>query len=122
MGLERIIEGQGFGIALTGMTVVFVGLVLVSLFIAVLPRVLERAGQAGRRRAPRMQAARAAVMERETSVALDPALLVAIGTVLQAEYEREMLSDHQLITMRETGEEQAAWTAIGKMRILATRR
>jgi hypothetical protein len=41
--------------------------------------------------------------------------------VLQAEYERELLSDHQLITIREDDEEQRVWTAIGKMRSLATR-
>jgi hypothetical protein len=121
MGIDRIVEGHGVGIALTGMTVVFSGLVLVSLFIAWLPVVLERLGQAGQRRPPRMQAAHAGVMGRETSLFIDPDLLAAIGYVLQAEHERLLLSDDQLITMQDAGDEQRVWTAIGKMRTLATR-
>jgi Na+-transporting methylmalonyl-CoA/oxaloacetate decarboxylase gamma subunit len=119
--MDRILDGHGFAIALTGMTVVFLGLVLVSVFIALLPRVLERLGRPGLRLPPRMQGARAATMGQETTLAIDPDLLAAIGYVLHAEYERELLSDHQLITIREGGEEQRVWTAIGKMRSLATR-
>jgi Na+-transporting methylmalonyl-CoA/oxaloacetate decarboxylase gamma subunit len=118
MGIDNIIAGNGFEIALTGMTVVFTGLVLVSIFIAALPLLLE---QATRTKAPRLQPARAAAKGREPATGIDPDLLAAIGCVLQAEYERELLSDHQLITIRDDDEEQRVWTAIGKMRSLATR-
>jgi hypothetical protein len=118
MGIDNIIAGNGFEIALTGMTVVFTGLVLVSIYIAALPRLLDRAGRA---KAPRLQAARAAANGHGPSTGMDPDLLAAIGCVLQAEYERELLSDHQLITIRDDDEEQRVWTAIGKMRSLATR-
>ncbi len=40
MGFQNISAAGGFGLAVTGMTIVFVVLVLVSLFIAALPRVL----------------------------------------------------------------------------------
>lgn len=40
--LQNIIDADGFGIAITGMTIVFVALVLISLFIAALPHMLER--------------------------------------------------------------------------------
>jgi Na+-transporting methylmalonyl-CoA/oxaloacetate decarboxylase gamma subunit len=118
MGFDNVIAGNGFEIALTGMSVVFTGLVLVSLFIAALPRLLDRAG---RTTAPRLQPARAAASGRESSTGIEPDLLAAMGCVLQAEYERELLSDHQLITIRDDDAEQRVWTAIGKMRSLATR-
>jgi Na+-transporting methylmalonyl-CoA/oxaloacetate decarboxylase gamma subunit len=128
LGFETIVfdtavaRDHGLGLAFTGMTVVFAGLVLVTLFITYLPRMLERAGRRGQPKPPRTRAADAAVLDREKSLlAMDPDLLAAIGCVLQAEYERELLSDHQLITMREDDEEQKVWTAIGKMRSLATR-
>jgi Na+-transporting methylmalonyl-CoA/oxaloacetate decarboxylase gamma subunit len=121
MGFDNISAGNGFEIAITGMTVVFTGLVLVSLYIAALPRLLERAGRTGHREAPRTKPAHATAGGRGASLGIDPDLLAAIGCVLQAEYERELLSDHQLITIREDDEEQRVWTAIGKMRSLATR-
>jgi hypothetical protein len=116
-----VARDHGLGLALTGMTVVFTGLVLVTLFITYLPRMLEWAGRRGQPKPPRMQGADAGVMRRETSLAMDPDLLAAIGCVLQAEHERELLSDHQLITMRDDDDEQRTWTAMGKMRSLATR-
>jgi Na+-transporting methylmalonyl-CoA/oxaloacetate decarboxylase gamma subunit len=121
MGFDRVMEGQGFGIALTGMVVVFVGLLLVILFITYLPRALERASRVGQRQSPRLQPAAARAAGGSTSLGMDADLLAAIGCVLQAEHERELLSDHQLITMRDDDEQQRTWTAMGKMRSLATR-
>jgi Na+-transporting methylmalonyl-CoA/oxaloacetate decarboxylase gamma subunit len=125
-----VARDHGLGLAVTGMSVVFVGLVLVTLFIAVLPRLLDRArdAAAARERARdaaaardrRTQAAGAAASPRDHA-GMDPDLLAAIGFVLQAEYERELLSDHQRITLRDDDEEQRVWTAMGKMRTLATR-
>ncbi len=40
MGFQNIAEAGGIGLAVTGMTIVFVALVFVSLFITALPRVL----------------------------------------------------------------------------------
>lgn len=129
MGVENIIAGNGFWIALAGMSVVFGGLVLVALYVALLPKLFEwtagagragRAARAARKSAPRVQAADAAVMEQETSLGIDPDLLAAIGYVMQAERERQLAQDHQRITLRDD-EEQRVWTAIGKMRTLSTR-
>ena len=41
MGVHNIINGSGISIAMTGMGVVFVALLLVSLFIALLPQALR---------------------------------------------------------------------------------
>lgn len=37
---QNILDGQGFALALTGMTIVFIALLMVSAFIALLPRIL----------------------------------------------------------------------------------
>jgi Na+-transporting methylmalonyl-CoA/oxaloacetate decarboxylase gamma subunit len=120
MGIDNVITGHGVGIAITGMTVVFAGLVLVSLYIRVLPRVLEGAGGLARLRRDR-QAKDSAAAPAAAWNSADPALLAAIGYVLQAEREHAIALDDQRITLREDDEEQRVWTAIGKMRTLATR-
>ena len=42
ISFQNILDGQGGGIAITGMSIVFTALGLISLFIALLPRILER--------------------------------------------------------------------------------
>ena len=43
MGFQNVIAGNGLGISLTGMVIVFCGLMLISLFIALLPKILTLA-------------------------------------------------------------------------------
>ena len=40
MGFDNILEHQGLGIAATGMIIVFAALTLITVFIAMLPRIL----------------------------------------------------------------------------------
>jgi hypothetical protein len=40
-GLDRIVEGQGVATSIAGMTIVFTALAAVSVFIALLPKVLN---------------------------------------------------------------------------------
>lgn len=40
-GFQNVIDGNGFAIAITGMLIVFAALAIISLFIALLPRVLK---------------------------------------------------------------------------------
>lgn len=39
---QNVVDGQGISIAITGMVIVFFALTAISLFIAALPRILER--------------------------------------------------------------------------------
>ncbi len=39
-GVQNILDGQGFTIAITGMLIVFAALAIISLFIAALPKLL----------------------------------------------------------------------------------
>lgn len=124
MGIDNIVAGDGIGIALTGMVVVFLGLLLTSAYIALLPRFFDGLDRARSRRDARRDARRTRRDARREGPAstdtLDPDLLAAIAYVMDAERERERSEDRQRITMRDDGE-QGVWTAIGKMRTLSTR-
>lgn len=120
MGLDNIIAGDGFGIAITGMIIVFAGLLLISLYIASIPKLFEWAGRQAERRKPRAQAADAGRMGQEPMLFEDEALLAAVGYVIRAELEQERARDLQRITIQHD-ESQRVWTAIGKMRTLSTR-
>ena len=39
--IQNIIEGQAVGISITGMSIVFSGLILISVYIAILPKILD---------------------------------------------------------------------------------
>ena len=76
MGFERIIEGGGIVISITGLLVVFAGLLLISLYIAAIPRLLGGLEQRKAQRAERRRRAVAAPLPTD-----DPALLAhfAVG-------------------------------------------
>ena len=40
MGLNNILENDGFGIAATGLSIVFIALVLIAVFISLLPKIV----------------------------------------------------------------------------------
>lgn len=116
MGLHNIIEGDGIGLAITGMLIVFFGLVFISLYIAVLPRLFGWVQVQKRRRLERRMPAPA-----HTPQGLDdPVLRAAIALVIQLELEHEQTLDAQRITIQRD-EAQEAWAFAGKMRTLSTR-
>lgn len=115
MGLQNIIDGNGIGLAVTGMLIVFFGLVFISLYITALPRVFAWT-QAQQRRAKR----KAPTPARTASGLDDPALCAAIALVIQMELDNEQVLDAQRITIARD-EAQGAWAFAGKMRTLSTR-
>jgi Na+-transporting methylmalonyl-CoA/oxaloacetate decarboxylase gamma subunit len=117
MGYDNIIQGDGFGLALTGMLIVFIGLILISLYIAALPRVFARVEAVRRRyRAGRAPAAASAPSAR----ADDPALRAALAVVIRMELENDLVEDAQRITIQRD-EAEGAWAFAGKMRSLSSR-
>jgi Na+-transporting methylmalonyl-CoA/oxaloacetate decarboxylase gamma subunit len=117
MGVQNILDNDGIGLAITGMLIVFVGLILISLFIAALPRVIARADQEVQRHRERRVAESAHPVG---SGLEDPALRAAIALVIQMELDREQVLDAQKITM-ERDEAQIVWGLAGKMRTLSKR-
>ena len=78
---QNIITGQGFQLAFAGMTIVFTSLVLVSIFIALLPKVLVVLN----RLIPEVHQHTAAPKQRETSD--ETAIAAAIGFALHTQQQ-----------------------------------
>ena len=117
MGFENVIEGDGIGLAVTGMVIVFLGLIFISLYISSLPRL---AGMIDRWRERQKVPATAPKAPAETTGLDDPALWAAIGLVVEAEMVNHQALDDQRITIQHD-ESQGAWAFAGKMRTLSTR-
>ncbi len=120
MGIHNIQEANGLGLLLTGMTIVFVGLVLVTMFIAIVPRAIRFAEQSRRKVVRKAPAHAVADVVADATAVLDSALLAAVGFVIQAEMENQSLSEFQRITIQRD-EKQQVWAVAGKMRTLSTR-
>lgn len=84
MSLQNVLEHHGIGLTITGMLIVFTALVLVSLFIAWLPRVLGAVGN-WFPEVDLYSAAASPALPRSpapSSDAVDEAIVAAIGFVL----------------------------------------
>jgi len=91
-GLQSISDGQGVGIAMTGMSIVFVALALISVFIALLPRILrvlaryvpESSAHASPQPRP------VETTGRHAAGAGDASMVVAIGFALHTARQRQL--------------------------------
>ena len=84
MSLQNIAEAQGVAIALTGMLIVFTALILISVFIAALPRLLASLeGVLGPEKEHH-----AAAAPRPSASATEEQLVAAIGYVLHLRRSR----------------------------------
>ncbi len=109
---QNVIDGNGVGITLTGMLIVFSGLALISLFITALPRLLNRS--------PRLTPASAAVSAR-AAVGSEPTeeeVMAAISLVLHLELEHSLGEDAHLTISRQQ-RQGSIWASAGKMRSLS---
>jgi Na+-transporting methylmalonyl-CoA/oxaloacetate decarboxylase gamma subunit len=115
---QNVLDGQGFAITLIGMVIVFSGLLLISLFIAQLPRLLDFFDRLTTRTA-RPEAPSEAVAERVT-VPQGEELLAAISLVVHMELER-LTGESQKITILRRSGQGAIWASAGKVRSLSQR-
>ena len=110
MQLEQIEADHGLSLAISGMIIVFMGLLSISLFIALLPKVLVKLQKAPEPRpAPRPMT--------PTVSGLDPATLTAIAMVLHAESERTA-GQGLKVTLPLTS---SPWALSSQMRVLPSR-
>ncbi|MCP4173946.1 MAG: hypothetical protein GY758_24590 [Fuerstiella sp.] len=82
---SRMFKGEGIAIAGTGLLIVFAALVLITLFIAALPRILEAVAIV----LPEVPDRHAAADASE-SLLPDDAVLAAIGFVLHSELQKQI--------------------------------
>ncbi len=117
--MEKILEGNGFEIMLVGMGVVYVGLLLISGFIAIIPRLLSHIPDGGgghHGAAPAAPAAKPAPPVTD----FNPSLMAAIAYVVRSEQEREeSLQERPLSLVHH--ESRGTWSAVGRMRSLSNR-
>ncbi|SHJ05916.1 Oxaloacetate decarboxylase, gamma chain [Malonomonas rubra DSM 5091] len=110
---QNVIDGNGIGITLTGMLIVFSGLLLISLFITALPRVLAL-GEA-KKQAP-VQSKTAAADTGSTEPTEDE-IMAVISLVLHLETERSLGEGSKLTISRQ--KRGSIWASAGKMRSLS---
>jgi len=123
---QNVLDGDGIGVSLTGMSIVFSGLVLISLYIAGIPRLFaffDYRIEAGKLKAERkaQKTVKKEKSDSQTGSILegDPDLAAAIAFVLRSEYEYSTAEDHQRITIVRDAD-QSIWAVAGKMRSLSS--
>lgn len=115
---DNIRAGNGFEISLTGMIIVFSGLLLISFFIVLLPRVLILLDRLIASGSPS-----ATVADSASSVPSAPTqaeIMAAISLAIHIELERRG-GDMQQITMAKRPSSGSFWRTAGKMRSLSNR-
>lgn len=140
--IQNIVEGGAFGISITGMSIVFAGLILITLYITLLPRILgllekkpEVKPELTVEETPEeketdeeteeVREAWEAQASREAQAAEDESRDIAsvIGLVLQLEYERLHAADiKERLTISRNFDQPSLWGRAGKMRELPQRR
>lgn len=115
MNMQLVIDGDGFGIALTGMAIVFSGLAGVSIFIAILPRFL--AGIHALANPKPKPVTKTSAAPAAGAADQDYAIQAAIAYVIDAERERMMDDDIRVIDLPAP----SSWSLSNKMRTFPNR-
>lgn len=114
INLQNIADNDGIAISITGMTIVFLGLILVSVFIAFLPAALAFHDRFRVRR--HVDEAEAA----EEDERIDREVAAALAMVLERAMTPEDGSTFQRITIRK-GVGDSVWKQGGRLQILSAR-
>ena len=86
--------GDGLAIAAAGLVIVFFALILISLFIAALPRVLGMVNRVW----PEVIEGHHEVAHPESQIADDVDVLAAIGFVLHTEFQRQLSAEPSTVS------------------------
>ena len=122
--LENIAEGNAIAISVTGMLIVFSGLLLISFYIAFLPKVLAFIDQLFEGKKGAKSDETPVVTERveERDESDDNDIASVISLVLHLEQERLTKTDYEQITIARSGNQPSVWSTAGKMRNSPLRR
>ncbi len=126
--VQNIIQGNGLAISFTGMAIVFSGLIFITVFIQLLPLILEFSSKKQLKKGEPSKTELKPVVEAgvtgavETEDDEDKDIASVIGLVLHLEQERHFQSDNQYITMNRDGSQRSMWGKAGKMRSTPRRR
>ena len=121
MSFQNVLDADGIGIAITGMLIVFSGLVLISLYIASIPSLLRRLESGFKKISEKRAVAPVpAVASLGGGTELTDEMLSAIAYVIHMEKEYEDAEDHQRITVQRD-ETNQVWAVTGRLRNLSNR-
>ncbi len=109
---QNVLDGDGLWVTVTGMTIVFLGLIIISVFIASLPRVLAY------RDSFQQKTKKEKEESEEEDERIDEDILAAISYIVWCEKEELESSDRQIITMPK-GESNSIWAQAGRMKTLS---
>ncbi len=128
--IQNIFDGQAIGISLTGMSIVFSGLLLISIYIWMLPHILkwmskkatsEKVKKVKPDKVKEKVTAPKAVVATTTEDEFNDIASV-IGLVLQLEHEHLTKVDNEQITISRNVNRPSMWGTAGKMRKMPQRR
>lgn len=114
INLQNIAENDGLEVSVTGMTIVFLGLVVVSAFIALLPGLLDFLDRLRARKDGALSDGEDGSEEK-----IDAEIAAAIAMVLEHAMTPEDGSAFQRITIRRSAGD-SAWKQAGHLRSLST--
>jgi len=125
--VQNIVQGNGVAISITGMAIVFSGLVVITVFIKVLPFLLDlplkkQLQETTSSKTGVAPVAGTAAAESTTEEGDEKDIASLIGLVLHLEQERHFQSDNQFITMNRYSGQQSIWGMKGRMRSTPHRR
>lgn len=128
---QNIIDGQALGISVTGMSIVFAGLLLISIYITILPRILDFLDQSRSKKElehVEVEPEESTQPEIEEQARIEPVdnetndIASVIGLVLQLEQERVTSTENEQITISSNIGEPSPWSRVGRMRKMPQRR
>lgn len=117
--LQNVLNENGFIISAMGMLIVFISLLLISIFIFYLPKILAIFDRIKDSKKKKITINEIASTSEEDST--DEELHAAICAVIALELELSSYGDDQHITLKAGGEGPTAWATVGKMRTLSSR-
>ncbi len=117
ISFQNVLESHGIAITLTGMMIVFSGLVLISLFITQLPNLLSVYDRLTTRKVREKKPVAEAITD---DVSPEDEIMTAIGLVIHLELER-LTGESQKITISRSSGPGSIWASAGKMRSLSQR-
>ena len=109
---SNVVAGDGVATALMGMTIVFAGLVSLSICIALLPKIISLAH--------RKKHKSVSGVSQQKPQSLSKEELAAIGYVVHAEQQRLIESDLR-VTISAPGDARSGWALSSKMRTFPNR-
>jgi Na+-transporting methylmalonyl-CoA/oxaloacetate decarboxylase gamma subunit len=108
---QNVLDGNGLWVTVTGMAIVFLGLIIISAFIAILPRALAYVDSFKKK-------TKEVEEEPKKNKNIDEDILAAIGYIVWCEREEMESSDRQIITMQR-GQSDSIWAQAGRMKTLS---